>query len=61
MREKPDIMIVNISQNPHPLAASVNKFKALLSANTEISEILFELLENYEDIWEVLTIMPTNR
>lgn len=30
----------------------------MLSSNTEISEILFDLLESYEDIWEVLTIMP---
>jgi hypothetical protein len=35
----------------------------MLSSNTELSEILFDLLqsENYEDIWEVLTLMPQNK
>ncbi|CAD8174555.1 unnamed protein product [Paramecium pentaurelia] len=62
-RDKPDIILQNISQNMNSLCLSIRKFKANLSSNTELSEILFDLLqsENYEDIWEVLTLMPQNK
>ncbi|CAD8115825.1 unnamed protein product [Paramecium sonneborni] len=62
-RDKPDIILQNISQNMNSIFLSIRKFKANLSSNTELSEILFDLLqsENYEDIWQVLTLMPQNK
>ena len=43
-RDKPDIILQNISQNMNSLCLSIRKFKATLSSNTELSEILFDLL-----------------
>jgi hypothetical protein len=44
-RDKTDLIIQNLSNSAHPLYQSVNKFKLNLANNSEIAEILFDLLQ----------------
>jgi hypothetical protein len=65
-REKVDIIIQNLSSSPYPGLLAVQKFKAQLANNWDIAEILFELLQSanevyFEDIWEVLKLLPQNK
>lgn len=65
-RDKIDIVVQNISSSPYPGFLAIQKFKAYVANNWDIAELLFELLQSasevyFDDIWEVLTLLPENK